>query len=322
MNKISLTFFTVIIGVLLAVVFFQMEKPKFEIENKFIVVPQTSIISNDMNNVMNNIVSLISEQEKNNLIDSTQVKVERINNSSMFKITVLAKNEEKVKELNDKINYKMLDEVTQYYKLNSDLKINLIKKSEVTENSLNKILPIFFWILIGILVSILIIMFVEIITPKNKKNKKVVIDFSQSKNIKDKENYSRNIDSENEVYDLKTSLSQRKPSDNNREINKNYEFLSSSQKNSKNTNYKESLAEIVSNSNEDTTIEKNQVNFVDRSVNLENTENNYQNNDSFVPNNLPIVSEEIENTNIPENSDEPTDEELKARLNALLSGKL
>lgn len=345
MNKISLTFFTIVVGVLLVGVFLQMEKPSFKIENKFIVVSQNSAMASDMNHIINNIVNIANEQQESDLVKNfrARVKVERLAETSMFKISVLAQNEKEVKELNDRVIYRVYEDISKYYQVSSDVKIDSLKKSEVIKDEFSGILPIIFWILVGILISILVVMVVEIIIPKEKSERKIVIDFGNKngteKNVdlKNTKNDFSKIKQEVPVYDLKSSLEKK-------EVNLKYEFFNSFQRKNNlttndlvNSSFKggvlpiNSQKELMIGFSDFKNFEEKRPSFVDRSSN--NLVEDNLNNSSVqakAPINLPITSSFKENSNLQEleknNSqttklDEPTEEELKERLNKLLSGK-
>ncbi len=359
MNKISLTLITVIVGVSLVFTFLQMEKPAFGMENKFIVVPQNSIVANDMNNIINNIVNIASEQQNNELLQKNRamVEIERLDETSMFQVTVLAQSEKDVKELSEQVTYNVLKDISKYYDVKTDVNINLVNDSEIKKNILNGILPIVFWALVGILVSILVVMIVELFTPKRREEK--VVDL---KNMINSKIESNNVDSvvisnndkiENNIKESAPVYNLQDSRDLN--VNENYEFNSFQNINKKVSNVNENaeqLGEVVTGSSGESTeeeVNEETVEEIVKEVEAENdsgvevsdepiiekkivTSSNSVASRSGAPSNLPVADFDFSNfasseKAIPKEkdkaeSDEPTEEELKARLNKLLKGEM
>ncbi len=324
MNKISLTLITVIVGALLVFTFLQMEKPAFEIENKFIVVPQNSIVANDMNNIINNIVNIASEQQNSESVNNERamVEVDRLNETSMFKITILAQSKKDAEELSEQVTYNFLKDVAEYYNVKTDINIDLVKGGEAEKNVLSGILPIVFWALVGILVSILIVMIVELFVP-HKKNERVV-DLREVINNVDSERVSvvkneEQIES-TPVYDLQES------------VNSKYEF-NSFQDRAKNISSVNDQSDQIGASNVMTdkseSVDKNEIIIENiEKPKIEQKQEVVQASDSSAavrsgaPNNLPVVEFNAESSSGDEvvnetqsdvsksGSDEPTEDSI------------
>lgn len=342
MNKISLTLITVIVGILLIFTFLQMERPAFEIENKFIVVPQNSIVADDMSNVINNIVEIASDQQNDELIENKRaiVEAERLNETSMFKINVFGQTEKDAKELSEAVIYNILKDVSKYYDVKTDINVELVKGDNVVQNDLNKVLPIIFWLLVGILISILIVMIVELVAPKKNSNKKVI----------DLRNVINNVDSNREVTSNNAKIQnvESTPVYNLQDsVNTNYEFNSFQNRELEEVNkVEDEKIEQEKNEEKKFVSEKRVVEVESKKDELIQSEKivsqpiqmvkaNSGVSRSGAPSNLPVVefnaesgsddemiNESPQSSNSENVSDEPTEEELKARLNKLLKGEM
>ncbi|MCK4636097.1 MAG: hypothetical protein KAT32_04505 [Candidatus Moranbacteria bacterium] len=336
MNKISLTFVTIIVGVLLVMVFLQMEKPAFEIENQFIIVPQNSIAASDMDHIINNIVNIASEQQNSDIVQKKRamVQVKQLDDASMFQIFVLAQSEKDVEELNEQVIYNVLKDVSKYYDTKTAINIKLIDSSKNDKNILNGILPIVFWALVGILVSILVVMIVEVVTPQN--NRKVNADFKNTMNV-DPERVKNLVNEKGTapVYDLQSA------------VNSDYEFNSfQNEKTEDVPDVKQQLNQegevnVTADADENLPVEeiaeeneKNIIKEIEKPVveQIQSNSNNISTSRSGAPSNLPVAEFNAENNspdsvNVPTTENnlengEPTEDELKARLNKLLKGEM
>lgn len=354
MNKISLTLITIITGVLLVFTFLQMERPDFEMESEFIVIPQNSIVANDMNNIINNIVNIASDQQNNELIKEKRamVEVKRLNETSMFQVNVLAQSEKEAKELNEQVAYNILKDVSEYYDVKAGINIKLVKDGVAEKNALNGVLPIIFWALVGVLISILVVMIVELVTPGKNDKEKVV----------DLRNVINNVELNQEVNfgsqsQVQTKIQEQKvesaPSYNLQDsVNTKYEFNSFQDRGLEEINNaeeqldqiekeEETVANVEENTEDSNLTEIVEEKVVEKKVEeikpvqkvVQQTQVNTGAGRSGAPSNLPVVefnaestSDEVTNETQVESSeggsDEPTEEELKARLNKLLKGEM
>jgi hypothetical protein len=371
MNKLGLTIITIIVGILLVVVFWQMEKPAVEMQTELLIVPKNNIIANDMNHIVKNIEQIASEQENfEDLIDKrAEATVDLLDSGSIIRITVLAQSSSDAKTLSEQIVFNLLKNISTHYNTKTDINLNLVRQVEGKSNQWSDKLPVIFWGLIGVLLSILIVMIVELFTHKNTHSLKKQQSFSQNMNNEQVRSLIKKQGSA-PVYDLQNSIdtsvqstlfqkrvateipttqndgvenlsvdkasvtsSSEKEikipenvSDNKREIRKSKaENLIKEEL----QNDKQNKAELNSAIIDDLEID-----------NLPISDSNLENNSTIgnlqtaqAPVNLPIVdendSQDSDKNNSSENEDEkikiddePTEEELKERLNKLLQGDL
>ncbi len=295
-------------------VFFVMPQPNYVSKTSLLIIPKTEIVASNIDNVIDNLAFVAQNSLNNKEVfenDVVKIDVARLSNTSIIQFTTRTKFPTNIGNIENTVIKEAFIEISKYYDLNDDFAIKIVKREGMhkAKFSIVALYSVIVIAIIGLIAGILALFYmIDILKMRSEYNeninaKKIFADYKSDKQL-------YNTIDEDEVT-----------IDNNRNIQKVSDDI-----------------EIIKDK-----IDKNNNINVDSESEVEN-EKNIEKETTLTtgsempevlpttPGNLPVVDvsdfgfkddassekliqEEKEMT-------EPTEEELKARLNELLNGKL
>ncbi len=324
MSKIQLYTFLIFIAITAVVlyVFFIVPQPNYESKISLLLIPKAEFIASDMSSITNNVVFITQNilNDGNLINDTAKVKVVQLQGTSIIQFIIQADSINNVNKIENIAIKNSLIKISKYYNINSDLSIKIIKKEPVHKTAFSSFASYFviFFAIVGLIAGLFALFYIiDLLQMKNRYDesidgKKIFANYNSDHAL-----YNDNhIENENIIIDD--------------EYDSNFKNKENIVKVDNNTNNKVKIADeiIDSESNainsDKSVVEKSPVEMISKvPEGLPTT-----------PNNLPVVDvsdfglggkdENINEINTKESEEiaEPTEEELKARLNELLGGKL
>ncbi len=319
MSMIRLYTFLIFVAIATVIlyVFFVMPQPNYISKTSLLIIPQTEIVASNTDNVIDNIVFISQSALDDNEVvkdDATRTSVVRLSETSIIQFVVRTKSPIGMGAAEDTVIKEALTEISKYYDLNVDFTIKVVKKEAIhnTVFATFALYVVLAFVAVGLIAGVLALFY--------------MIDLFQIKS-----EYNENINGEKIFagYHSDKELHEQESGD--------------------------TMDEDVLIVNDDIDTEEDNINSAnndiritdDVDINLESevkdeivekatlaTKSEMPEVVPTTPGNLPVVdvsdfgfdssttvsSEDVDIQG--EESAEPTEEELKARLNELLGGKL
>jgi len=331
MSMIRLYTFLIFVAIATVIlyVFFVGLQPDYVGKTSLLMIPQTELIASDTDNVTNNIVFMSQSSLEHNIsIEENDAKVEvmKLPGTSIIQFVVYAQSANDVQLIKNNVIRGALVEVSKYYDINTDFSMRVVKKETAQRTMASIIVPYFVigLVIVGLIAGIFALFYlIDLLRMKseydaNIDGRKIFADY-HSDEITDDDEQDGIIFEDEIVADDKTESDIADIEDveetilkDNDEVEK--EILAIEKDIDKTTEAK--------SADNDTVIEKST--FKTTAPTPEGL--------STTPGNLPVVDVSafgLGNDVSPQSdeqstdkSTEPTEEELKARLNELLDGKL
>lgn len=299
----------VAIAAVILYVFFVMPQPNYVSKTSLLIIPQTEIIASNTDNVIDNIV-FIAQNALNDdgatKNDITKVNVVRLPDTSIIQFIIQTKSPVGIGTVKDTAIKKVLTEISKYYDLNIDFTIKVVKKEAVHKTTFSTFALYFVmvFVVIGLIAGVFALFY--------------MIDLFQIKN-----EYDQNINGKKIFANYHLDKKLKQESDN--VIDKDEIIVND------NIEINEDKTNIAKDVNVDLeSEEKNEEDIVEKPTLT--TKSEMPEVLPTTPGNLPVVDVSDFGLDNTENSEEmntqeeelaePTEEELKARLNELLGGKL
>ena len=303
------------IFVVLGYILFILPRHDYVFQTRFLIIPENIVTASYVDNAINDI-SLIAQDaadgDKNVISHNAQVNVVRIEGYDIITISIFLHSNDNPAELQKSILKNILQEIDKYYSLSEDIRIETMSQDNVLQKTTvvkwaSYILMVA--IVLGVVSGALAIAYLVGRMREDQGHDDVI----DGKKIFEKYNDAQQ---KNEVHTMSG------------DIQEDY------------ANVGDGVYDIVQE--EPANIEEFPVEeIVEESVNVEKVQDEKKENEKIeqkdvmpsgvptIPGNLPVVDiddfginkQKNENNDI-DNNKEPTEEELKARLNELLNGKL
>lgn len=302
--------------VVLGYIFFILPRYDYVSQTKLLIVPQDIVIASNADHVMNNIVLIARsavEENENVMKYGAHVELERITDHDVMTISVFSHNAKDGAILQKSALKNILQEIDAFYALSSDISIKTISQDNVPQKTyVAKYAPYVLMVSIAIgVISGVLAIFYLIDRMRDEKDYDDAID---GKKIFEKYN---DVQKKHNVHTMQNDV-QKKEEDDNDDIVAVIPSIELEEED-------ESVAEEVL---ED--IKKEDVETEEEIKEELQKEGVVPSGLPTTPGNLPVVDvdnlgfSQDKNDGVSEINDEkePTEEELKARLNELLNGKL
>ncbi len=323
MSMIRLYTFLIFVAIIAVVLYgvFVMPKSDYVGKRDLLIIPNNVTIASNANNIINDLV-FIAENAVVGNIDiekyNAQVEIERLADADIIHIIVYADSTGDVLIVEDSILKSIILDFEKYYDINTDFSIKILNNKELSKTVISGVVSYILMIIIAIgTIAGVFALFYMINLVREKKThdenidgKKIFAQYNSDKELMSEELIDESDESVIEVGDADISTQE--------DID---EFSIEPEIEAITENHEEVINDVSGDY-----------------VKLENTplkESLVPEGLPTTPGNLPIAdigefggaksilienSEDIKNTD--NNDTEPTEEELKARLNELLNGKL
>ncbi len=304
---------------------FVMPNPDFVGKTDLLIVPENLTSATNIDNTVNDMVFVSSAEMSNNTQlgkYNVDVKITKIPEHDIINISIFANSQKDIQSIEETVILSVVESIKKHYSVNEDFTIKIIQKSDIVKTDVAIFAPyiLMITVAVGLIAGVLTLFY--------------MIDM-----LREKSEYDENIDGEKIFAQYKNQKTQELDSDIKDEDIKsdNDEFVEESF-------VKDELVdEYVDENKNNENLPKNQITTKEVVEKKSNTVTTATMPSSPIPEGLPttpgnlpvvdvsdfgITTENNTTDSIPTEEDceagktEPTEEELKARLNELLSGKL
>jgi hypothetical protein len=314
-------------------------------------------IINDIVYISQNVVNNNAELQNNNV----KVDVKRISEHNIIEIKIFTDSLEYIDTLEYDVIKEITKNIKKHYVLDKDLTVTIVAKSNATQTTIARIAPyvVMIMVAVGIIAGILVLFALfeqrreDTEYDDNIDGQKIFAHYNNLQFFNNKEQGSGLDDEENDDLLCEETVNNDNSLEDENNITLNEDVVVEENSNKEGQQKKE---EIIQEQQEvsKTTIEKQEIvedeEFLGKTPHIaggspqeeiqKDTQNNDMDNASVTPaglqttpGNLPVINldeigfggDSTKNEDVctdVNNDDEPTEEELKARLNDLLSGKL
>jgi len=317
-TMIRLYTFLIFVAIIVVIlhVFFVVPQPNYIGKTALLITPQTELIASDTSNITNNVVFVMqSALDNSDVVKNSiaKVNVVRLPGTSVVQFITEAKSISSVKTIENSAIKEALGEVSKHYDINKDFTMSVMRKNAIQKTSIATIAPyvVMVFVVIGLIAGLLALFYtIDLFRMKAK--------------------YDENIDGEKIFadYHLDRELEEEPQDVVDDEKNKNNDDGDIARVNESdldNENINEIFKEIKS--------EKIDKVDVVKEMSASMVTSGIPEGLATTPGNLPVVdtsdfgvgeSVASKKTEVQETEElaEPTEAELKARLNELLDGKL
>jgi hypothetical protein len=313
-------------------------------------------IINDIVYISQNVIDNNAELQKNN----AKVDVKRISEHNIIEIRTFTDSLENVDTLEYDVIKEITKNIKKHYVLDKDLTVTIVAKSNATQTAIARIAPyiVMIMVAVGIIAGVLVLFALfaqrreDAEHDDNIDGQKIFAHYNKLQSFNDEEQESSLDDEENDDLFCEETINNDNSSENEGDVTLNEDIIV--EENSDREVQQKKEETIKEQQEAPKTITKEQEFLEDEELlgktphiaggsPQEEIQKATQNNDTDIsatpaglqttPGNLPVINldeigfskESTENEDVcadVNNDDEPTEEELKARLNDLLSGKL
>ncbi|MEN8252370.1 MAG: hypothetical protein ABFQ53_02215 [Patescibacteria group bacterium] len=333
---IRLYTFLIFVAIVTIVLFtvLALSRPNFVEQTSLLVLPENTETSVNLDSTINNIVYISENAVQNNEdVDkyNGEIEIERMEEHDILNVFVYGKSANDVKALEKSVFAGVVRDIKKFYTINEDISIKIIDKTEVEKTPLAMKTP--YVIMVAVAVGLIAGVLIFFAKYDGKKEEEREIDaasiFAHYNNApKQTTEETEDVENDNDVIEDEMSVTiNDAPEEKEFEKKEDVGVVEIE----KEEESKEVEKEIIMSD----VIEKNQ-NFKKDNVEADTSFDNVVTPEGLptTPGNLPIVDvsdfgggdKEVVNEFTQEDVEigktEPTEEELKARLNELLNGKL
>jgi len=305
----------VAMSTVLLYVFFIMPQSYFVGKTSLLIIPKTIVIASNADNIVNDIVFIANESIKHNADVQSyvmSVDVNRLKSHDIVQIVVQSESKNGITSIEKSVLKSVITDIEKYYTINTDFAIKIAQSQVIQKDMLVQVASyvVMIVVVIGVIAGVLALFY--------------MIDLMKSRG-----EYDDNISGEKIFagYNVDKHTIGSKVKDIDYEIeqisNDNHAVI---QSDDEDISTKEEFVQSEQREKDDVVVESqvNEVSLTDISA---------PDGLSTTPGNLPIIDTNdfgfgsvekttIDNENTSSDDGEPTEEELKARLNELLNGKL